>query len=971
VAFVSWWFDWRVCSLTLDATPERGSFFYATGRFMHGHTHARVPHYAGSMRIAFTLALCLAFDGVRAADAPIRFDRDVLPILSDKCFACHGPDTKKKNELRLDTPAAATADRGGYKAVDPDAPEKSELLKRIFDADDPMPPTDFEKALSAREKETLKRWILQGGRYARHWAFVSPTRVAGRDIDFFIERQLQGRGLDFAPEADAHTLARRVALVLTGLPPEPKELEAFLSDSGSGAYGRLVERLLRSPRFGEHQARYWLDAVRYGDTHGLHLDNRRGIYPYRDWVVRAFNENLPLDKFIQWQVAGDLLPDPSVEQLIATGFVRMNPSTGEGGAIAEEFQAKNNMDRVETLGTALLGASLVCARCHTHKYDPYTQTEYYRMMAFFNSTAEPPLDKNVYRYGPHIFVPKDAAAWDQWQRIVKARDELIAGARPHREALEVHAPKTLGWKTSAWKLTGNIARGKRPEPRSFKPAKGLPGKTGERLPKDAQARWVSFKIHAKTNQTLWLRFTSGDGHRVELNGEAINGFGTLTPLRVSPGENEVLLKLSGSPDRYTVEVELFNPWEALAQGAAWDDCPKADGLRMLGDAFGPALGELSERAAALLHEATVAEGHFTTTLIARDLLKPRETRFLRRGEYDQPVGEPLEPGVFEAMLPFPEDAPRNRLGLAQWLTSPEHPLVTRVLANRIWQRVFGEPLVRTPEEFGRQGEFPTHPELLDWLAVELRESGWDQKHLIRLMVNSRTFKQSSVWRKGVDDPENRLFARGPRHRLDAEVIRDIGLWASGLLDPHMGGEGVKPWQPPGMWKALTHPASNTVNYEPDKGRKVYRRSLYVYWKRTSPHPMMTLFDAPSRETSCVRRYRSNTPVQSLGLFNERQRLEMARKLGERLLLERDDDLKRIDRLFRLLACREANAVERRALTRLLDRMRREYQADPEAVRALLAHGEAAVERQLNPVELAAWAQVAATVLASDVAILLY
>lgn len=924
------------------------------------------------MRFVFSLGLLsilLVVEPALAADKPIHFAREVLPILSDKCFTCHGPDTKKKNELRLDSPAAATADRGGYKAVDPESPEKSELLVRIFDKDDPMPPADFEKTLSDQEKQILKRWILQGGKYSRHWAFVPPTRVKDRTIDFFIERQLKGRGLDFAPPADPRTLARRAALVLTGLPPEPEQLTSFLNDSRADAYERYLEKLLASTRFGEHQARYWLDAVRYGDTHGLHLDNRRGIHPYRDWVVRAFNENLPLDKFIEWQVAGDLLPHPTMEQLIATGFVRMNPTTGEGGAIAEEFQAKNNMDRVETLGTALLGASLVCSRCHTHKYDPYEQTEYYRMMAFFNSTAEPALDKNAYRYGPTIQAPKDAAAWEDWKRITQARDELVAKLPP-LPMMKAHAKLTTKWKASDWKLTGNVEKDKKPDAKAFKAAKGLPGKTNDKLPKSSQARWVSFRITSPVYQTIWMQFSSGDGFQVTLDGKKLKNASRLTSLALSPGEHEVEVKLMGTPDRYLVELELSNPWESLAKGKKWTDCSKTDRLRMLGDAKGPPLGQLAAEAVPLLRDATAAEAQFTTSLIARDLDKPRETRFLRRGEYHLPVGDPLEPGVFEAMSKFPEGAPRNRAGLAKWLTSPDQPLVARVIMNRIWQRVFGDALVRTPEEFGRQGEFPTHPELLDWLAVELRESGWDHKHMIRLMLHSRAFKQSSAWRKGLDDPENRLFARGPRYRLDAEVLRDMGLWASGLLDPHVGGEGVKPYQPAGMWKALTHPASNTVNYEPDQGRKVYRRSLYVYWKRTSPHPMMTLFDAPSREASCVRRSRSNTPVQSLGLFNETQRLEMARKLAERLLKTKGDQA-RLNKLFSLLACRAPNDVERSSLTALLRQTRKLYQEKPEDAKSLLAIGHAETDEKLNPVELAAWAQVAATVMASDVAILLY
>ena len=608
-------------------------------------------------------------------------------------------------------------------------------------------------------------------------------------------------------------------------------LQSFLDDGSSNAYEQLVERLLADPRYGEHQARYWLDAVRYGDTHGLHLDNKRGIYPYRDWVVRALNRNQPLDEFIEWQLAGDLLPEPTMEQRIATGYVRMNPTTAEGGVIPAEFQAKNNFDRTETLGTVFLGMTMLCSRCHTHKYDPIEQTEYYRLLAFFNNTAEGPLDGNKYEYAPTLKVPAD--------------------------------PRRRG-------MTGRI---------SSRRATGC-----------------------------WLR----------------------------PGPSRV----SRSPT-----------WPS--RRAAWPSL-----------VCRPRPGNSSSN-------APDATARFTTTLVARDLAKPRKTRLLDRGEYNLPTGEPLQPDVLKAMNPFPEGAPRNRLGLARWLTSREQPVVSRVLVNRIWQRVFGAGLVRTPEDFGLQGQQPTHPELLDWLAVELHDSSWDLKHMLRLMVNSRTFRQGSALRDGVNDPENKLWARGPHYRLDAEVLRDIALWASGLLDPHMGGEGVKPYQPAGLWKALAHPGSNTKNYVRDNGQRLYRRSLYVYWKRTSPHPMMTLFDAPSRESSCVQRSRTNTPLQALGLLNETQRIEMARMFAERLLKERATDAERLDLLFTLLACREPSATERDACAQLLKTMRERYAAAEKDATKLLETGEVPRDKSLDPTSHAAWTQLSATLLASDLALMMF
>jgi len=819
-------------------------------------------HCLGKLLAVTVVFLATEIGELSAAESPVSassvdFARDVLPILSNKCFVCHGPDSKGEGQLRLDTHEAATEIRSGYQAINPKFPEQSELLARINSVEEPMPPADAQKQLTSAERVVLSHWVRQGGNYAIHWAFVPPEKKtpANKDgsirneVDAFLLMKMQSEGIVFAPEADRQTLARRVSLTLTGLPPEPEQLQQFLSDASDGAYEKFVDELLQSPRYGEHQARYWLDAVRYGDTHGLHLDNRRGIFPYRDWVVRALNQNLPIDQFITWQLAGDLLNDPTLEQRVATGYVRLNPSTGEGGAIPAEFQMKNNFDRVETLGTVFLGISLTCARCHTHKYDPIPQTEYYRLLAFFNSTAEPSMDGNKYEYGPVAKTPKDQAAWTEWTSLLMERGSLIR-----------HAYNQLEKNNS------------------------LEGK--------ALSKWLE----------------SSDAKRLTM---------------------------------------LTDPESAAARF------------------------KLTEQAANLQNLIKKSEAAFTTTLVARDLPKPRTTHVLKRGEYNLPTGDPLQPGILKIMGNFPEDAPRNRLGLAQWLTSREHPLTSRVLINRVWQRVFGEGLVRTPEDFGLQGQQPTHPEMLDWLAVELQDSGWDLKHMLKLMVISRTYRQSSARRDDVADPENLLFARGPSFRLDAEVLRDIGLWASGLLDPTMGGEGVKPYQPGGMWKALAHPGSNTKNYVADKGQLLYRRSLYVYWKRTSPHPMMTLFDAPDRESSCVRRSRTNTSLQSLGLLNETQRIEMARKLAERLLLNSKTDQNRLDQLFQLLGSRSPGPIESTACLGLLKNMKQRFSESAEDALGLLSQGEASRNEKLDPVELASWTQVAVTVLASDVAILLY
>ena len=801
-------------------------------------------------KVAIALLLVGSNSLESAESNKVDFAKQILPILSNKCFACHGPDSKKPSELRLDSYQAATADRDGTKAIDPKDLSESEILFRIHDEEDPMPPLDAEKQLTDSEKSLLSSWISSGGQYAKHWAFVLPIKEKGKtDIDQFVGEKLKEQEVDFSSEAPRSVLARRAALVLTGLPPEPQQLSQFLNDKKPEAYERYVDSLLSGSRYGEHQARYWLDAVRYGDTHGLHLDNKRGIFPYRDWVIKAFNNNLPFDKFITWQLAGDLLPEPTLEQRVATGFVRMNPTTAEGGAIPKEFQAKNSFDRTENFGTVMLGSTMTCARCHTHKYDPVEHVEYYQLLAFFNSTSEGSMDGNRYEYAPVLKAPSNGTDWAKWASLEKERDNVT------QSSIKLVSAKSL------------------PGINDLEEWSKIDKSTQIKQIADPNGPWKSHNLHART---------------IELN-------------------------------------------------KSIEDLQKT----------------------------------FTTTLVAQELPKPRETRILERGEYNMPIGDPLEPDVPAVMGSFPEGAPKNRLGLAQWLTSRDQPLVSRVLINRVWQRTFGYGLVRTPEDFGLQGEQPTHPELLDWLALEFQDSGWDLKHMLKLMVHSRTFKQDSKIRKELQDPDNRLLARGQTYRLDAEVIRDIGLWAGNILNDRMGGEGVKPYQPDGLWSALMHPASNTKKYVRDKNDKIYQRSIYVYWKRTSPHPMMTLFDAPDRESSCVMRSRSNTALQSLGLLNETQRVEMSRKLAERLIKSTDSDERRLDLLYGLVSSRKASAKEKAACLNLVKNMRERYKDSEQDATELVSAGDAPRDQKIGVVELAAWTQLTTIVLASDAAILIY
>jgi hypothetical protein len=929
--------------------------------------------------LSFCLLFVFGVYPVIAKPAQVDFAREVLPVLSNKCFACHGPDTKKKDLLRLDSEEAAKRDLGGFHAVDEKSPEDSELIFRIFDEDEPMPPKDFEKSLTKKEKETLQNWVLSGGKYAKHWAFVRPARekVKGNPVDHYVEAALKTEGKSFAPEAKRETLARRVSLTLTGLPPGPVRLKAFLEDGKDGAYERFVDLLLADSSYGEHQARYWLDAVRYGDTHGLHLDNKRGIYPYRDWVVRALNDNLPFDEFITWQLAGDLLPEPTLDQKIATGFVRMNPSTAEGGAIPAEFQAKNNFDRVESLGTSLLGMSMLCARCHTHKYDPITHTEYFRLLAFFNSTAESPMDGNRYEYGDHLKVPADQKAWLAWKTLEKRESELLARARKSGKFPQAHDNLE---KLSALLGSNDLTRkGNKVRATSGKSPKNQT--PAQAIDDDPKTKYLNFEgqgsglvIHGQKGVVEKIALTAGEDvpSRDPTSFELYGSEDGKKFKEIAKGAVPVF-----STRRQRLEIAIENSsayaihkltFPSLASAKA--DAMQISEIELLKSEIKDA-DEILQEAAELREEKTRAMKAFTPTLIARELPKPRETKLLDRGEYDMPVGEPLLPGVPASLGSLPKGAPANRLGLASWLVSRDQPLVSRVLVNRVWQRVFGEGLVRTPDDFGLQGQQPTHPELLDWLAVEFQEGGWNLKKTLRLLVTSKTFRQSSTYRDDLFDPANLLYGRGPSYRLDAEVLRDIALWTSKLLDPTMGGEGVKPYQPPGMWKELMHPGSNTKNYVADKGSRLYRRSLYVYWKRTSPHPMMTLFDAPSREASCVRRSRTNTPLQSLALFNEPQRVEAARKLAERLIKEQKGDDARLDLLFTLVASRKPSATEREACSKLLQSQRNRLADKAEDAEALLRIGDAPKDPDLDPMEVAAWAQVAGTALASDLSILLY
>jgi hypothetical protein len=782
----------------------------------------------------FPLLVLLLSGPARGADAPppVRFGRDVLPILSENCFQCHGPDEKaRKAKLRLDTRD------GALKVMTPRNSDESKLILRV--TADPeqgvMPPPKTGRKLTAAQKETLRRWIDEGAEWGKHWAYEAPARPElpavknkawGRNgIDAFVRARLEQEGLSPSPDAAKETLIRRVTLDLTGLPPTPAEVDAYLNDTSADAYEKVVDRLLKSPRYGERMAADWLDAARYADTNGYQNDFARTMWPWRDWVIQALNRNQPFDQFAVEQLAGDLLPNPTLEQRIATGFNRNNRTVTEAGSIDEEWRVENAVDRVETTATVFLGLTMGCARCHDHKFDPIAQREFYQFYAFFNSVNE----KGVYteqrgNVPPLIMLP---SAEDKEK--LKQLDAAIADAdRTFRE------------------------RGR--------------------------------------------------------------------------------------------EKSIFRPKSYADLIAAKETADKAR------------------------KEKSEYEKRVPSVMVMEDTKTPRETFVLKRGRYDQPDKEQkVEPGIATCLPPLPADAPRNRLSLAKWLVDPKNPLTARVTVNRYWQHYFGAGLVRTTENFGVQGDLPSHPDLLDWLATEFVRSGWDVKAMQRLIVTSATYRQSSKALAELlhRDPENRLLARGPRFRLPAEAVRDNALAVSGLLVEKLGGPPVKPYQPPGLWEELAGGAGEGP-YVQEKGPNLYRRSLYVYRKRTVPHPALSTFDAPSREVCQVKRPRTNTPLQALELLNDVTYVEAARALGQLMLTEGGKTPEeRVTFAFRRATARKPRDAELRILLRGLERYRQKFDADTDAARQFLRHGDSPPDTKLDPAELAAYMATASVILNLD------
>ncbi|KAA5542550.1 DUF1553 domain-containing protein [Roseiconus nitratireducens] len=1158
----------------------------------------------------------------RASEA-VDFAQDVRPILSDHCYACHGPDEKDRQAgLRLDTAEgiASVTDSG----------EDSELIRRVRsdDAYEVMPPPEFNKPLSAQQQQILASWAASGGHFQRHWAFVPPEKVevpdsADHPIDHFIDRAIEDKGLQPNGPAGDSALLRRVCLDLTGLPPNRDQIERV--QSGQLKYEALVDELLQSPEFGKHFGRYWLDLVRYADTHGLHLDNYREMWPYRDWVIDAINDNMPFDQFVTEQLAGDLLPDATLAQQVASGFNRLNVTTSEGGSIYEEVFARNVIDRTDAFGTIFLGLTTQCAVCHDHKFDPITQKDYYSLSAFFNSLDGRALDDNREDPPPVVTVPSD----EQRQRLAEFDRELASLREEMAGDIASVDAAQRAWEQSI-QSAGEGERHDRVEPLMPRSAKSKAGADlsieqdgtvrlgGEIAATDthtlvaplgntlAGGRWQTLKLEAfpdeatgrvgvsengnvvlteitvETHATgseadpdggwmpLPIRFAVADieqeggpfavsyaidQKRDDASGWAVNGQGPkggrkawfqIPDLaeRIEAGDDQIRVRLdyrskyakhqfravrlsvSELPPAVSAEnrvalgtlhsvgpfpVESVNPgfgrsfasqqdpfdadqeFPYRGQSYRWEPRPDwgpvdvielpTDGdhvsvnllhqgleapqpvtidllvgtsgghvvflnskrigesrqidqlqplqsvyklelkkghndlyLKAVGDRRGDQLTYAFRSPAIELPDAVVRlartsreerstaqeeslrkyfrevqcvhpdwlalkdamrgtekaksdlQDSLPTTLVWKELDEPREAKILIRGQYDQP-GETVPRATPEFLPPMPEDAPSDRLGLARWLVDPANPLTARVAVNRFWQIVFGTGLVKSSEDFGNQGAAPSHPELLDYLAVDFREHGWDVKRLVRQMVTSRAYRRdAAVSQSAITlDPGNRFYARGPRHRLDAEVLRNQALALSGLLSDAAGGPSVKPPQPKGLWYAVGYTRSNTANFQADTDpSKVYRRSVYIFWKRTSAPPQMSTFDAPSRESCTARRERTNTPLQALVLMNETQYLQAAKHLAGRALTEcpSSELSERVAWLFQTVTARLPNETELEELSQLLRDLLDHYDQQEAAAEALLAVDPARIDGA-TPAQQAAWMVVASTLLNLD------
>jgi len=1055
------------------------------------------------------LALAFSTHNAHAADK-VSFNRDIRPIFSDICFTCHGPDVSKmKGGLRLDTKETAMKGGDSGPAIVPGKAEESEVFKRLIthDAEDIMPPKKFGKTLNTAQIETVRRWIAEGAEYQGHWAFIKPERppVPGvknpigkiqNPIDAFVLARLEKEGLKPQPEAPKETLIRRVSLDLTGIPPTPAEVDAFLADKSPDAYGKVVDRLLSSPRYGEQMAVRWLDLARYADSNGFQTDSSRQQWHWRDWVIRAFNRNMPFDEFTIEQLGGDLLPpvagSPGAtrDQIVATGFNRNHRLNGEGGRIVEEWFAETVIDRVETTGLTWMALTLNCCRCHDHKYDPIKQKEFYQLFAFFNSNKETGVLEGGNRNGgntpPTIPLPTpeeeaklatlDAAVKDAEKRVAAAEKELPAlqatwertfvremkaSASPWTP-LETTVVKSIGGATLTRQPDGSwLAGGSNPANDTYEieanlasgqftglllevfPDPSLPGQSlgrssngnfvlsnlevevnvpggnapieaeftrvessydqkgweaaliGINQPKPAKGRPAKGKAAKKAPQNKPGWAVDGNDPAKRLPRKALF---VCDPITVPKGATLTVRLIHGSPfadhniGRFRLSATAFPPSMVKLEGGKIPDVVLAalkaeparrtpEQARELTKFYRENTGNPAKKAEAALAAANkareAAEQGVSTTMVMQEIPQPRVAHVLVRGEYDKP-GDVVPRALPAVMPPLPAGAPNNRLGLARWLVSGEHPLTARVWVNREWERFFGTGLVKTSENLGSQAEWPSHPELLDWLAVEFARGSsadrivrvtkpWDMKAMQKLIVMSATYRQSSRVTPEVlaKDPENRLLARGPRFRLGAEALRDQALAVSGLLVEKIGGPSVKPYMPVAVWDE-TSVYGDMRNYKEDTGESLYRRTLYTIWKRTAAPPSMMLFDSPSREICTVKRSRTNTPLQALTLLNEVTYIEAARSLAQRMIAEGGSKPEeRIAWAFRLATCRAPRPDEVNVLAAGLAKRLARFRQSPAEAAKILAVGESKADARFNPVELAAYTSTANVLLNLD------
>lgn len=986
-------------------------------------------------RLFTTILLCLA-----PAYAEISFNRDVLPILSDTCFTCHGPDSETREaKLRLDLEEEAKADRDGFPAILPGNPDESEIILRIFhdDPDEVMPPPDSSRQLTAAQKQILNDWVKQGAKWEKHWAFVKPETPAlpktsdpqwpRNPIDHFILHTLDQKDLSPSPEAPREKILRRLSLDLTGLPPTLEEVEAFHEDKEPGAYDRVVDRLLASPRYGETMALPWLEAARFADTDGYQFDGPRFMWRWRDWVIDAYNSNKPFDEFTIEQLAGDLLPDATLDQKIATGFNRNHRYNSEAGLVTEEFLLENAVDRVDTTSTVFLGLTMGCARCHDHKYDPLSQKNYYEMLAYFNNIPEFGRAVKAGNSEPYIVAPTKPQ-----QAQLALLEEKISAAQIAIDDIEKNAGENQPAPDESINLVTQGLNYQHPLGIvSLDGTKSIAIKsTPLNKKKNAPTRFQVFTPLSRYSVSFWIKpSATGTGTIIShQNGNNARGTGMNLQFRDGHLRFSVITRwIAGVAQVETIEKLPVNEWSHLTltfhgqlratnqhifingkeapvkilhntnsnTGAAKKTAP----LRLGGYPDDYFKGELrnvrvynrplktreirtlagdpeAKLKTFLLEQGPAREAYQTllaaetkrdqfirtlpTTMVMKENPTIKETFIRKRGVYDA-LGEKVTRDVPDVLPPLPEDFPRNRLGLARWIVSPDNPLTARVTVNRYWQKYFGTGLVKTSEDFGVQGEKPSHPELLDWLATEFIRSGWNVKHLQKLIVTSATYRQqSNLTPKLLEvDPHNRLLARGPRQRLPAHVIRDQALALSGLLVEKIGGPSVSPYQPKNLWIEM----SMGQKYKQSTGDDLFRRSIYTIWKRTVNPPSMAVLDAADREACWVGTKRTNTPLQALTLLNETAFVESARKLAERVLRENPDDS--VTHAFKLVTQRSPQPDEKEILTRGLQEYRTHFKANPDAAKSLTTIGTSPVPKDLDPVELAALTTLANVLLNLD------